>query len=76
MSKHYFIMMSINNLQILLNTFQLGFLYNALARRLSVFPYPSDTIYPVILACLGVFLYIPLFIVRQQLLCRKTDVTQ
>lgn len=65
-------MMPLNSVQILLNTFQAGFLCNALVRRLSVTPHPPDTIYPVILACLCVFLYIPLFVVRWQLL-RKND---
>lgn len=72
-SRYYNIMMPLNSVQILLNTFQAGFLYNALVRRLSVSPHPPDTIYPVIGACLCAFLFVPLFVCRWQLLRRKKD---
>jgi len=59
-------MRTYSEVQILLNTFMVGFLFNALVRRLSDTPRPLDTIYPAIAMGLCLFMYVPLFLIRYQ----------
>lgn len=56
-----------NSFFILLNTFQLGFIWNAVIRRITMDPYPSDTIYPILIGAVLLFMYIPLFLARRQI---------
>lgn len=55
-------------IQILLMMFQLGFLTNAVVRRVTTSPMPSDTICPIVIFILCSFSLIVLFTMRKQLI--------